>query len=168
MSQALHYPERINRLREAKAEQDLSCQQIVDLVIADGGITSLSTVKNVFAANAAERKFKDITLAPIEKALGIIKTAPASTLPPATEEFYHGIIRELNGRLKDSEHELKAKDAAIGFLIALQFVWLIIDVATPGSGWFGSDAGYVWILKLGILLIFCIAYLIIRRKHRQE
>lgn len=168
MSQGKLYPERIARLKEAKAAQDLSCQQIVDMVLADGGITSLSTVKNIFAPGAHEKKFKDISLAPIEKALGLASATVTPSLAPATEEFYHSIIRELNQRLKDIEHRLKIKDIAIALLVAIQFLWLCIDVATPGSGWFGSDAGYVWATKLGILLVFCVAFLMVKRKHKQE
>ena len=168
MSQAMFYPERIKQLHKEKESKGLSCQQIVDIVLADGGITSLGTVKKIFSQDAPEKKFKDISLAPIEKALGIMKDAPTSTLPASTEEFYHSIIRELNQRLKDNERSTKAKDMAIVFLILMQFVWLIIDVATPDAGWYGSDASYVWILKLCVLLAFCVGFVLIRRKYNRE
>ena len=166
MGQAMQYPERIERLHAKKAEKGLSCQQITDIVTDAGDFTSLGTVKKVFSADAKTKKFKDITLQPIEKALGLLDEVQPAAMSPATEEFYQAIIRELNAQAKESRKAHQVKNIAIVFLVSLQFIILVLDRINPNIGWYQTGDATGWTLKATLFACFCLlalGYLLYRR-----
>lgn len=171
MGQAMQYPERIERLHARKAEKGLSCQQITDIVTEAGDFTSLGTVKKVFSADAKSKKFKDITLQPIEKALGLLDEVKPAAMSKATEEFYQAIIRELNAQAKESRKVHQVKNIAIVFLVALQFIILVLDRINPNIGWYQPGTTSNWSTIATLFTCFCLAalgYLLYRRSENKK
>ena len=160
MGQAMLYPERIAALHTRKAELGKSCQDIVDDVLDAGEYTSLGTVKKVFSKDAAEKRFKNSSLLPIEQALGIADAKAVQAVAPLTEEFYQRIIRELNQQLKVSRAAHFWKNIAIVFLVAVLGILLLADWLSPDRGWYRSSGAGVWYVLAGLLLAFCVAALV--------
>lgn len=160
MGQAMLYPERIAALHLRKSELGKSCQDIVDDVLDAGEYTSLGTVKKVFSKDAAEKRFKNSSLVPIEQALGIADVKAVQAVAPLTEEFYQRIIRELNQQLKVSRAAHFWKNIAIVFLVAVLGILLLADRLSPDRGWYRSAGAGVWYVLAGLLLAFCVAALV--------
>lgn len=157
MGQPMNYPERIKRIKEARLKKGWSFQTLTDKVLDNGDITCLSTVKRVCAEGAEEKRFKNSTLEPIEKALGLLDEITTPAITPVNEEFYQTVIRELHAQLKETRSGSRMKDIAIAFLVAFQFVMLVLDRVTPGVGWYQPGNAFGWQIKAAVLAGFCFA-----------
>ena len=157
MSQAMLHPERVAKMKERRQQLGWSCQLVTDKVLDAGDITSLGTVKRVMRSDSETLRFKNSTLYPIEKALGLLDEKAVPVIPPVNEEFYHSIIQEQNNQLKEAHRTNKVKDGAIVFLLTGLFGYLFVDLITPGIGWYSPEDATGWIIKAVLLLAFVIA-----------
>ena len=171
MSQANFHPERVAKMKERRQQLGWSCQLVTDKVLEAGDITSLGTVKRVMCAGSEGLRFKNSTLYPIEKALGLLDEKAVPAIPPATEEFYRSIIQEQNNQIKEANRTNKVKDGAIVFLLAVLFGYLFMDLITPGLGWYHPHNATGWIIKAVLLTAFvgaAIVYTLIKRNRLQK
>lgn len=170
MSQAMLYPDRVAKLKDRRQQLGWSCQFITDKVLDAGDITSVATVKRIMSAGSEEFRFKDSTLLPIEKALGLLDAKAIPTIPPATEEFYHSIIQDQNEQLKEARKTNKVQSLAIAFLLTVLFSYLFMDLITPGVGWYREESATGWIIKAVLLFAFVLAACIysLLKRHRLQ
>ena len=171
MAQAMLYPERIAKMKERRKQLGWSCQQLTDKVLDAGDITSIGTVKRVMSPGSEELRFKSSTLLPIEKALGLLDEKTVPVIPPVTEEFYHSIIKDQNEQLKEARRANRVKDVAITFLLAVLFGYLVMDLITPGVGWYREDSATGWVIKAVIFVSFILAsciYTLLRHRRLQK
>lgn len=171
MGQAMLYPERVAKIKDRRQQLGWSCQHITDIVLDAGDITSVATVKRILSAGSEELRFKDSTLLPIEKALGLLDEKAIHAIPPATEEFYRSIIKDQNEQLKELRHSNKAKDVALAFLLTVLFGYLFMDLLTPNAGWYREESATGWIIKAVLLLAFILAagvYTMLKRRRLQK
>ena len=79
--------ELIIQLKQIRKERNLSLQDVLDLVIASGGYTSLSSVKRVFAEGSENQNFRyQETIRPIARGLlGVTEETPENNDISANE-----------------------------------------------------------------------------------
>lgn len=150
-------PERVRKIKEEKAKQGLTIQQIADIAIEMGEYTSFSSVRRVTLDGSEEVGFRDATLQPIEKALGIHYEAEEAEPIDVQIEFYQKIIRELNEQLKSSRRAHLWKNASTAFLIVLLVALLAVDRVLPEVGWYGTAGTIAWWIIAALLLAFICA-----------
>ena len=168
MGQAQPYPERIRRIKARKETMRISYQDIVDRVFENGEITSLGTVKKVFSLGSEEKNFKDITLLPIERVLGLLDEEEEAPLSPGTEKFYQDIIREQNESIKHNTSLLMIKNFFLAVLIAYEAVKVIYDRIYLDAGWFTPENPVGWFFSVGFLVVFILAYIVMSLYTRKK
>ena len=169
MVQAEAHPERVRRIKERMKELGWTRQRLVDEIIDAGDISSLASVKRVCAEGSEEKKFKEITLQPLEKALGLLDEVKPLVMSESTELFYQRIITELNAQVKEQRKAHTIKNVAIIVLISIQAIWLLVDFMMPTVGWYQTGSTVGWFVKFGTLLLFCLAaFIYVKIKQRGE
>ena len=179
----LHIQEqRIARLKQKKDELGWSNQKIADKVFDAGDIVSLGTIKRVFSPNANDYRFKDASLLPIEKALGL--AGDNALLPPETEEVLKTVIQEQRLQIVDLRKQIdegreergilkkqdKMKNIALALMLVYNSFFLLIDRFTVGVGWYREENPTGWIIKLLFLIVFLgaiVGHLMLVRSRRE-
>lgn len=107
--------ELILKMKEIKEDNQLSIQNIVDMVIADGGNTSRSSVQRVFADGSENQNFRfQETLLPIANALLAMEKEKALELDNVPELKSAAEIKdELIEELKAENEALSAELATV-------------------------------------------------------
>lgn len=170
MGSANAHPERIERMKTKRLQLDWSYQDIVDKVLDAGDITSISTVKRVFASGSESRNFKEATLQPIEKALGLLEENKSTQTSPNQQDLY-AVIMEQHQQLKDVLKTSRMKDVSIFYLLGLISIYLIVDKAIPTVGWYRGDFSVGWVLKavaIGAFVVVSVVYLFIKRRKQNS
>lgn len=150
-------PERVRRIKEEKERQGLTDQQIADIALELKEYTSRSSVRRVTTDGSETVGFRDATLRPIEKALGIHHDDEDSDSADMQIEFYQRIIRELNDQLKASRRAHLWKNVAIAFLAVLLAALLAVDRVLPEVGWYGTAGAAAWWIVAALLFAFILA-----------
>lgn len=161
-------PERVKRIKEEKKRQGLTDQQIVDLALEKNEYTSRSSVYRVTTDGSENLGFRDATLLPIEKALGIKSDEEESA--DVTVEFYQRIIREQHAQIKRLRQMHAYKNVATAFLLLLFVSLLAVDRIVPSVGWYGTSMSAVWWIFAVMLFAFAgsiVAYHIHFGVHRR-
>lgn len=159
MAQPISYPERIRLIKERREELNWSQQYLVDMVFETGGITSLGTVKRVLASGSESKNFKDITLTPIEKALGLLDR-DSEDISPVTERFYQDIIFEQKRELQLLHNDSLIKTFFFAVLFVFELVKNIYDRIYLGGGWFTPSNSVGWVFSVVFLVVFALAYIV--------
>lgn len=148
-------PERIRRIKEAKAKKGLTYQAIVDTALNMQEYTSIASVYRVFAKDSENVGFRDATLRPIERVLGLDDAAAPARGP--SSDYLKQIISELNEQLKSSRRAHVWKNASIAFLIVLLVALLAVDRVLPEVGWYGTDGTAAWWIIASLLAAFIVS-----------
>lgn len=157
MGQAKLQPDRVARIKEEKSRQRITNQEIVDRALDMGEITSLSSVRRVCAEGSEQDGFRDATLRPIEKVLGIEVKQPQIPAAQPADKFLEGIIRELNAQNKALRRSHFWKNLALILLSAFLTALLIVDRFNPYVGWYSEGTQWVWAAAAAFLVGFGIA-----------
>lgn len=110
----------ILQLKTIKEDKDLSCQDILEMVEASGGVTSMSTVRRVFAEGSENQNFSyRNTIQPISRAmLAVDETEKVADVPDNVLqaqmdglkqacELKDMVISELNKELADERKKVE-------------------------------------------------------------
>lgn len=150
----------ISHLKAIKEEENLSCQEIFEMVEENGDSVSLATIKRIFAAGSEAQRFRyEDTVAPVARVLfGTRKPAEELSTEQVqglreiitvkqliNEEATQQII-EKERRIEELTSERDAYKAKadmfkrIAIALAAAIVLLfIIDITIPGAGWLSLD-----------------------------
>ena len=150
----------ISHLKAIKEDENLSCQEIFEMVEANGDSVSLATIKRIFAAGSENQRFRyEDTVAPVARVLfGTRK--PAEELSTDQVQGLQEVItvkqliaEETAQQIAEKEHRIEdltsERDAyrskavlyrRVAFCLAAAVILLfIIDIAVPGAGWLSLD-----------------------------
>ena len=96
----------IMKLKEVRAEKQLSLQDILNLMEQNGDYSSKSTLSRIFADGSEEKHFKyDETIRPIAKVLLDIETIDADDT--ADEQAVKAILKYKIERIKELESQVR-------------------------------------------------------------
>lgn len=150
----------IAHLKAIKEEENLSCQEIFEMVEENGDSVSLATTKRIFASGSEEQRFRyEDTVAPVARVLfGELK--PAEELTPDKVSGLQEAISVRRLMANEANRQLAEKDRhirrlgeerdlymnsvnyykRIAFaLAAFLLILFIVDITVPGAGWLSID-----------------------------
>ena len=123
MDKQVRIREIILQLKTIKAEQNLTNQDIFDMVVASGGVTSISTVRRVFAEGSENQSFSfRNTIQPISRVM--LGTTEPTKIVKEDEHLLQAQMDALkqvcelkDSMLNDLQAALEAEQRKVEFLL---------------------------------------------------
>ena len=150
----------IAHLKAIKEEENLSCQEIFEMVEENGDSVSLATIKRIFASGSEEQRFRyEDTVAPVARVLFGSKRPAEELSPDKVTGLQEAIIirqkmsEEANRQLAEKDRHIRRlgeerdlyRSRSYYFkrmtfvLAAVLIILFIVDIILPGAGWLSID-----------------------------